>query len=153
MTAVERVLGVSFDPSAYGTDTSPVDTDFLAELLHDHDPTVAEVATSSEDSLAKPPNMLYLPTRLKGTGIGLIATVRDDAIIGCMNDILPTFLTRNSDTNTSNPCLFHPRLESVRALGRGSFNATSARRYGHFLNDARGSASYAAAVREAWGRL
>eukprot|EP00873_Tetraselmis_striata_P007226 jgi/Tetstr1/427490/TSEL_017616.t1 len=44
------------------------------------------------------------------------------------------------------------RLESV--LGRGSFNATSsARRYDPFLNDARGSATYAAAVREAWGRL
>eukprot|EP00873_Tetraselmis_striata_P025529 jgi/Tetstr1/445793/TSEL_033439.t1 len=43
-------------------------------------------------------------------------------------------------------------IESV--LGRCSFNAaSSARRYDHFLNDARGSASCAAAVREAWGRL
>eukprot|EP00873_Tetraselmis_striata_P034068 jgi/Tetstr1/454332/TSEL_041251.t1 len=39
-------------------------------------------------------------------------------------------------------------------LGRGSFNATSsARRYDHFLNDAHGSDSYAAEMREAWGRL
>eukprot|EP00873_Tetraselmis_striata_P036745 jgi/Tetstr1/457009/TSEL_043673.t1 len=43
-------------------------------------------------------------------------------------------------------------LESV--LGRGIFNAiSSARQYNHFLNDPRGSASYVAAVREAWGRL
>eukprot|EP00873_Tetraselmis_striata_P026025 jgi/Tetstr1/446289/TSEL_033833.t1 len=36
LTGVERVLGVSFDPSTYGTDsTDPVVTDFLAELLHD----------------------------------------------------------------------------------------------------------------------
>eukprot|EP00873_Tetraselmis_striata_P000584 jgi/Tetstr1/420848/TSEL_011921.t1 len=44
------------------------------------------------------------------------------------------------------------RLGSV--LGRGSFNATSsARQYDHFLNDAHGSDSYAAEMREAWGRL
>eukprot|EP00873_Tetraselmis_striata_P045999 jgi/Tetstr1/466263/TSEL_010819.t1 len=30
LTAAERVLGVSFDPSTYGTDTNPVVTDFLA---------------------------------------------------------------------------------------------------------------------------
>eukprot|EP00873_Tetraselmis_striata_P024383 jgi/Tetstr1/444647/TSEL_032495.t1 len=37
---------------------------------------------------------------------------------------------------------------------RGSLNATSsACRYDHFLNDARGSGSYAAAVCGAWGRL
>eukprot|EP00873_Tetraselmis_striata_P021882 jgi/Tetstr1/442146/TSEL_030299.t1 len=42
--AVERVLGVSFDPSTYGTDTNPVVTDFLAEFLHDPDPMAAEVA-------------------------------------------------------------------------------------------------------------
>eukprot|EP00873_Tetraselmis_striata_P038935 jgi/Tetstr1/459199/TSEL_004643.t1 len=35
LAAVERMLGVSFDPSTYGTDTNPVVTDFLAELLHD----------------------------------------------------------------------------------------------------------------------
>eukprot|EP00873_Tetraselmis_striata_P011962 jgi/Tetstr1/432226/TSEL_021682.t1 len=40
-TAVDRVLGVSFDPSTYGTDTNPVATDFLAELLHNLDPTIA----------------------------------------------------------------------------------------------------------------
>eukprot|EP00873_Tetraselmis_striata_P036646 jgi/Tetstr1/456910/TSEL_043580.t1 len=45
LAAVERVLGVSFDPSTYGTDTNPVVTDFLAELLHDPDPMAAEVAT------------------------------------------------------------------------------------------------------------
>eukprot|EP00873_Tetraselmis_striata_P027484 jgi/Tetstr1/447748/TSEL_035081.t1 len=66
LVAVERVLGVSYDPSMYGTDTNP--------------------------------------------------------------------------------------LGSV--LDRGSFNApSSARRYDHFRNDARGSASYAAAVHEAWARL
>eukprot|EP00873_Tetraselmis_striata_P045786 jgi/Tetstr1/466050/TSEL_010637.t1 len=42
LTAVERVLGVFFDPSTYGTDTNPVVTDFLAELLHDPDPMLAE---------------------------------------------------------------------------------------------------------------
>eukprot|EP00873_Tetraselmis_striata_P004319 jgi/Tetstr1/424583/TSEL_015108.t1 len=43
-------------------------------------------------------------------------------------------------------------LESV--IGRCSFNATSsARRYDHFPTDARGSANYAAAVHDAWGRL
>eukprot|EP00873_Tetraselmis_striata_P000875 jgi/Tetstr1/421139/TSEL_012182.t1 len=48
---------------------------------------------------------------------------------------------------------FDPQLGSV--LGRGSFNATSsARRYDHYvLNDAHGSGNYAAAMREAWGRL
>eukprot|EP00873_Tetraselmis_striata_P006072 jgi/Tetstr1/426336/TSEL_016649.t1 len=67
LAAVERVLGVSFDPSTCGTDTNPVVTDFLAELLHDPDPMAAE--------------------------------------------------------------------------------------YDHFLNDAHGSDSYAAEMREAWGRL
>eukprot|EP00873_Tetraselmis_striata_P034382 jgi/Tetstr1/454646/TSEL_041537.t1 len=38
LAAVEQVLGVSFDPSTYGTYTNPVVTDFLAELLHDPDP-------------------------------------------------------------------------------------------------------------------
>eukprot|EP00873_Tetraselmis_striata_P013997 jgi/Tetstr1/434261/TSEL_023368.t1 len=47
LTAVERMLGVSFDPSMYGTDTNPVVTDFLAELLHDPDPTATEAATLS----------------------------------------------------------------------------------------------------------
>eukprot|EP00873_Tetraselmis_striata_P045140 jgi/Tetstr1/465404/TSEL_010088.t1 len=50
LTAVERILGVSFDPSAYGTDTNPVVTEFLAELLHGPDPTAAEAATLSEDA-------------------------------------------------------------------------------------------------------
>eukprot|EP00873_Tetraselmis_striata_P013283 jgi/Tetstr1/433547/TSEL_022815.t1 len=44
LAAVERVLGVSFDPSTYGTDTNPVVTDFLAEVLHDPDPMAAECA-------------------------------------------------------------------------------------------------------------
>eukprot|EP00873_Tetraselmis_striata_P014516 jgi/Tetstr1/434780/TSEL_023831.t1 len=152
LTAVERVLGVSFDPSTYGTDTNPVVTDFLAELLHDPDPMAAEVATLSEDAVARARSRLHLPTRLKGAGIRRMATVRDAAFIGCMNAILPRFLTRNSGTNTPTPGFFDPHLGSV--LGRGSFNAnSSARQYDHFLNDAHGSDSYAAEMREAWGRL
>eukprot|EP00873_Tetraselmis_striata_P009836 jgi/Tetstr1/430100/TSEL_001959.t2 len=151
-TAVERVLGVSFDPSTYGTDTNPVVTDFLAELLHDPDPMAAEVATLSEDAVARARNRLHLPTRLKGAGIRRMATVCDAAFIGCMNAILPRFLTRNSGTNTPTHGFFDPPLGSV--LGRGSFNATSsARQYDHFLNDAHGSDSYAAEMRAAWGRI
>eukprot|EP00873_Tetraselmis_striata_P044075 jgi/Tetstr1/464339/TSEL_009135.t1 len=89
LAAVERVLGVSFDPSTYGTDTNPVVTDFLAELLHDPDPMAAEVATLSEDAVARARSRLHLPTRLKGAGIRRMATVRDAAFIGCMNAILP----------------------------------------------------------------
>eukprot|EP00873_Tetraselmis_striata_P037436 jgi/Tetstr1/457700/TSEL_044247.t1 len=33
-----------------------------------------------------------------------MATVRDAAFIGCMNAILPRFLTRNSGTNTPTRC-------------------------------------------------
>eukprot|EP00873_Tetraselmis_striata_P027404 jgi/Tetstr1/447668/TSEL_035026.t1 len=139
LAAVDRVLGVSFDPSTYGTDTNPVVADFLAELLHDPDPMAAEVATLSEDAVAMARSRLNLPTRLKGAGIRRIA-------------ILPRFLTRNSGTNTPTLGFFDPQLGSV--LGRGSFNATcSARQYDHFLNDAHGSDSYAAEMREAWGRL
>eukprot|EP00873_Tetraselmis_striata_P021135 jgi/Tetstr1/441399/TSEL_029646.t1 len=77
-----------------------------------------------------------------------MATIRDAAFIGCMNAILPRFLTRNSGTNTPTPGFFDPQLGSV--LGRGSFNAnSSARQYDHFLNDAHGSDSYAAEMREA----
>eukprot|EP00873_Tetraselmis_striata_P033279 jgi/Tetstr1/453543/TSEL_040511.t1 len=150
LAAVERV---SFDPSTYGTDTKPVVTDFLAELLHDPNPMAAEVATLSENALARARSMLHLPTRLKGDGIRRMATVRDATFIGSMNAIPPSkVLTRNSGTNTPTPGFFDPQLGSV--LGRGSFNATSsARRYAHFLNDAHGSDSYAAAMREAWGRL
>eukprot|EP00873_Tetraselmis_striata_P028694 jgi/Tetstr1/448958/TSEL_036183.t1 len=152
LAAVERVLGVSFDPSTYGTDTNPVVTDFLAELLHDPDPMAAEVATLSEDAVAMARSRLHLPTRLKGAGIRRMATVRDAAFVGCMNAILPRFLTRNSGTNTPTPGFFDPQLGSV--LGRGSFNAnSSARQYDHFLNDAHWSDSYAAEMREAWGRL
>eukprot|EP00873_Tetraselmis_striata_P046416 jgi/Tetstr1/466680/TSEL_011168.t1 len=152
LAAVERVLGVSFDPSTYGTDTNPVVTDFLAELLHDPDPMAAEVATLSKDAVARARSRLHLPTLLNGAGIRRMATVRDAAFIGCMNAILPRFLTRNSGTNTPTPGFFDPQLGSV--LGRGSFNATSsARQYDHFLNDAHGSDSYAAEMREAWGRL
>eukprot|EP00873_Tetraselmis_striata_P034688 jgi/Tetstr1/454952/TSEL_041813.t1 len=152
LAAVERVLGVSFDPSTYGTDTNPVVTDFLAELLHDPDPMAAEVATLSEVAVARARSRLHLPTRLKGAGIRRMATVRDAAFIGCMNAILPRFLTRNSGTNTPTPGFFDPQLGSV--LGRGSFNAnSSARQYDHFLNDAHGSDSYAVEMREAWGRL
>eukprot|EP00873_Tetraselmis_striata_P025355 jgi/Tetstr1/445619/TSEL_003424.t1 len=54
--------------------------------------------------------------------------------------------------NAPTPSFFDPHHESV--LGRGSSNATfSARQYDHFLNDDRGSASYAAAVRKEWGRF
>eukprot|EP00873_Tetraselmis_striata_P011912 jgi/Tetstr1/432176/TSEL_021632.t1 len=112
----------------------------------------AEVATLSEDAVARARSRLHLPTRLKGAGIRCMATVRDAAFIGCMNAILPRFLTRNSGTNTPTPGFFDPQLGSV--LGRGSFNAnSSARQYEYFLNDAHGSDSYAAEMREAWGRL
>eukprot|EP00873_Tetraselmis_striata_P014963 jgi/Tetstr1/435227/TSEL_024146.t1 len=112
----------------------------------------AEVATLSEDAVARARSRLHLPTRLKGAGIRRMATVRDAAFIGCMNAILPRFLTRNSGTNTPTPGFFDPQLGSV--LGRGSFNAnSSARQYDHFLDDAHGSDSYAAEMREAWGRL
>eukprot|EP00873_Tetraselmis_striata_P023636 jgi/Tetstr1/443900/TSEL_031852.t1 len=53
LAAVERVLGFSFDPSTYGTDTSPLVTAFLAEHLHDPDPMAAEVVTLSEDAVAR----------------------------------------------------------------------------------------------------
>eukprot|EP00873_Tetraselmis_striata_P036418 jgi/Tetstr1/456682/TSEL_043383.t1 len=53
LTAVERVLGVSFDPSTYGTDTNPVVTDFQAELLMDPGRMAAHAATLSEDAVAK----------------------------------------------------------------------------------------------------
>eukprot|EP00873_Tetraselmis_striata_P005474 jgi/Tetstr1/425738/TSEL_016158.t1 len=137
---------VSFDPSTYGTDTNPVVTAFL------EDPMAAEVATLSEDAVARARSRLHLPTRLKGAGIRHMATVRDAAFIGCMNAILPLFLTWNSGTNAPTPGFFDPELGSV--LGRDSFNATSsARRYDHFLNDAHGSESYATEMRDAWGRL
>eukprot|EP00873_Tetraselmis_striata_P007322 jgi/Tetstr1/427586/TSEL_017711.t1 len=149
LAAVERVLGVSFDPSTYGTDTNPVVTDFLAELLHDPDPMhgsgggYLERGCGGQGAQHASP-----PTRLKGAGIRRMATVRDAAFMGCMNAILPRFLTRNSGTNTPSPGFFDPQLGSV--LGRGSFNATSsARRYDHLLNDAHGSDSYAAEMREA----
>eukprot|EP00873_Tetraselmis_striata_P004758 jgi/Tetstr1/425022/TSEL_015490.t1 len=45
LAAIERVLGVSVDPSMYGTDTNPVVADFLAELLHDPDPMAAELGS------------------------------------------------------------------------------------------------------------
>eukprot|EP00873_Tetraselmis_striata_P019020 jgi/Tetstr1/439284/TSEL_027725.t1 len=85
-------LGVSIDPSTYGTGTNPVVIDFLAELLHDPDPKAAEAATLSEDAVARARNnKLHLPTRLKGTGIRSMATARDAACIGRMNDILPSY--------------------------------------------------------------
>eukprot|EP00873_Tetraselmis_striata_P006542 jgi/Tetstr1/426806/TSEL_017021.t1 len=112
----------------------------------------AEVATLSEDAVARARSRLHLPTRLKGAGIRRMATVRDAAFIGCMNAILPRFLTKNSGTNTPTPGFFDPQLGSV--LGRGSFNAnSSARQYDHFLNDAHGSDSYAAEMHEPWSRL
>eukprot|EP00873_Tetraselmis_striata_P046277 jgi/Tetstr1/466541/TSEL_011045.t1 len=66
-TVVERVLGVSFDPSTtYGTDTNPVVADSLAELLRDPDPTAPEAATLSENAVVMARNGLNLPiTRLK----------------------------------------------------------------------------------------
>eukprot|EP00873_Tetraselmis_striata_P011485 jgi/Tetstr1/431749/TSEL_002237.t1 len=81
LTAVKRVLGVSFHPSTYGTDTNPVVTNFLAELLHGPDPMAAEATTLSEDAVAiymASSIRLHLPaTRLKGDGIRRMATVRD----------------------------------------------------------------------------
>eukprot|EP00873_Tetraselmis_striata_P034486 jgi/Tetstr1/454750/TSEL_041636.t1 len=92
LAAVERVLGVSFDPSTYRTDTNPVVTDFLAELLHDPDPMAAEVATLSEDAVARARSRFHLPIRrLKGAGIRRMATVCVAAFIGCMNAILPSY--------------------------------------------------------------
>eukprot|EP00873_Tetraselmis_striata_P020614 jgi/Tetstr1/440878/TSEL_029150.t1 len=89
LTAVERLLGVSFDPSTYGSDTNPVFADFLAEFLHDPDPMAAETATLSEDAVSRARSRLHLPTRLKGAGIRRLALVCDAAaFIGCMNDIL-----------------------------------------------------------------
>eukprot|EP00873_Tetraselmis_striata_P019595 jgi/Tetstr1/439859/TSEL_028270.t1 len=154
LAAVERVLGVSFDPSTYGTDTHQSGGHRFpgGALLHYPDPMAAEVATLSEDAVARARSRLHLPTRLKGVDIRRMATVRDAAFIGCMNAILPRFTTKNSGTNTPTPGFFDPQLGSV--LGRGSFNATSsARRYDHFLNNAHGSDSYAAEMREARGRL
>eukprot|EP00873_Tetraselmis_striata_P016615 jgi/Tetstr1/436879/TSEL_025655.t1 len=108
LTAVERVLGVSFDPSTYGTDTNPVVIDSMAELLHDPDTTAAKAATLSENAVARARSRLRLrSTRLKGGGISRKANARDAAVIGCMNAILPRFLTRtNSETNTTAPPLF-----------------------------------------------
>eukprot|EP00873_Tetraselmis_striata_P013642 jgi/Tetstr1/433906/TSEL_023086.t1 len=91
LAAVERVLGVSFDPSTYGPDTNPVVTHFLEELLHDPDPMATEAATLSEDAMARARSMLHLPTRLKGAGSRRMATVRDAAFIGCMNAIPPSY--------------------------------------------------------------
>eukprot|EP00873_Tetraselmis_striata_P009544 jgi/Tetstr1/429808/TSEL_019675.t1 len=133
IAAVERVLEASFDPSTYGTDTNPdVVTDILAELLHnpdDPEPTAAEAAYYFERGCsgqnakhASPPIRLlegrwHPPHRYRP---------RCPAFIGCMNGILPKFLTRSSVTNTPIPSFFDPRLESV--LGRGSFIATSSAR-------------------------
>eukprot|EP00873_Tetraselmis_striata_P027240 jgi/Tetstr1/447504/TSEL_034885.t1 len=96
LAAVERVLGVSFDPSTYGTDTNPVVTDFLAEFLQEPDPMAAEVATLREDAMAWARSRLHLPTRLKGAGIRRMATVRDAAFIDCMNAILPSMTTSST---------------------------------------------------------
>eukprot|EP00873_Tetraselmis_striata_P017496 jgi/Tetstr1/437760/TSEL_026414.t1 len=115
LAAVERVLGVSFDPSTYGTDTNPVVTDFLAELLQDPDPMAAEAANLSEDAVARARSMLHLLTRLKGATIRRMSTVRDAAFIDCMHNILPRFLTRNSGTNTSTPGFFDPQLGDADA--------------------------------------
>eukprot|EP00873_Tetraselmis_striata_P042901 jgi/Tetstr1/463165/TSEL_008099.t1 len=65
LVAVERVLGVSFIPP--------------------------QAATLSEDAVARARSKLHLPTRLKGDGIRRMATVRNAAFIGYMNDILPSY--------------------------------------------------------------
>eukprot|EP00873_Tetraselmis_striata_P035486 jgi/Tetstr1/455750/TSEL_042549.t1 len=91
VTAVERVLGVSLDPSTSGNNTKPVVTKFLTELLHDHDPTPTEAATLSEDAWARARSRLHLPTRLKGARIRHMATVCYAAFLTCMNDILPSY--------------------------------------------------------------
>eukprot|EP00873_Tetraselmis_striata_P014975 jgi/Tetstr1/435239/TSEL_024158.t1 len=109
------------------------------------------VPSEVEAFIAEAVDATVLTAVARGAGIRRMATVCDAGFIGCMNDILPRFLPRNSDTNTPTHGVFDPPFESV--LDRGSFDVTSsARQYDHF-NDARGSASYAAAVREAWGRL
>eukprot|EP00873_Tetraselmis_striata_P006649 jgi/Tetstr1/426913/TSEL_017126.t1 len=51
LAAVKRVLGVSFDLSAYGTGANPMVTDFLAVPLHYLESTAAEAATFSEDAI------------------------------------------------------------------------------------------------------
>eukprot|EP00873_Tetraselmis_striata_P009206 jgi/Tetstr1/429470/TSEL_019378.t1 len=80
LTAAEWVLLVFFHPSTYRTDTNPVVTHFLAELLHDPDPTAAaEATTLREDAVAKARSMLNLLTRLKGGGIRRMATVRESS--------------------------------------------------------------------------
>eukprot|EP00873_Tetraselmis_striata_P020959 jgi/Tetstr1/441223/TSEL_029479.t1 len=74
---------------------------------------------------------------------------------------LARHLRRTFDPLLDPPLLVGRCLAACAALGdspslakRGSFCAiSSARHYDHFLNDARGSAFYAAAVREARGRL
>eukprot|EP00873_Tetraselmis_striata_P010142 jgi/Tetstr1/430406/TSEL_020216.t1 len=104
---VDSGLRVSYDPSTNGTDTNPVVTDFLAELLHHPDPTAAKAATLTEDAVSRARNMLHLATRLS------------------------PYLAEAASTQLLPP----------------------ATRYDHFLSDARGAVSYAAAVREAWGRL
>eukprot|EP00873_Tetraselmis_striata_P033607 jgi/Tetstr1/453871/TSEL_040793.t1 len=76
LATVVRVLGVSFDPSTYGTDTNPVVTDFLAELLHKPDSMAAHAATLSEDAVAMARSRLNLPSRLKGAGIRRRASFR-----------------------------------------------------------------------------
>eukprot|EP00873_Tetraselmis_striata_P010033 jgi/Tetstr1/430297/TSEL_020122.t1 len=53
LTAVEWVLGVSFDPSTYGTDTNPMITDFPVELLHDPGSTAAACWEPDHSALNK----------------------------------------------------------------------------------------------------
>eukprot|EP00873_Tetraselmis_striata_P025832 jgi/Tetstr1/446096/TSEL_033696.t1 len=69
-----------------------------------------------------PPRTAPTPIRWE-PGVRRMATVRDAAFIGCMNAILPKFLTSNSGTNTPTPGFFDPLL------------------------------GYAAEMREEWGRL
>eukprot|EP00873_Tetraselmis_striata_P022019 jgi/Tetstr1/442283/TSEL_030424.t1 len=78
--------------------------------------------------------------------VGAFAEAVDATVLTAVKRVLGVSFgpsTKVTDTN--------PVLESL--LGWGSFNAiSSARRYGQFFNDARGI-TYAAALREAWGRL
>eukprot|EP00873_Tetraselmis_striata_P009338 jgi/Tetstr1/429602/TSEL_019500.t1 len=76
---VERVLGVTFDPSTYGTDANSVVTGFFAELLHDqcdHDPAAGEAATTlSEDALAWRALGFTSPLGLVGVDVRRVDTV------------------------------------------------------------------------------
>eukprot|EP00873_Tetraselmis_striata_P024598 jgi/Tetstr1/444862/TSEL_032704.t1 len=76
-----------------------------------------------------------------------------DVDVAAVAGVTAKVSTRDGAGRLSSELLAYCELESA-VLARGNINASSsAREYDSFPNDARGSASYAAAVREAWGRL